>query len=118
MIENHLRAFLPSDSSVDDVETTFTIAILQTAERVTPPRAPRRPGRGWKGDTQAEAEIGMATTARRAAWKRQRVDTQDSQLNRAVRRENTRVHRVCSDAYERFFEGHVQDIEEGLRQRD
>ena len=44
----------------------------------------------------------MGTAARRAAWKRQRADTQDSQLKRAVRRENTRVHRVCNDAYERF----------------
>ena len=37
---------------------------------------------------------------------------------RAVRRENTRFHRVCRDAYERFLERHVQDMEEDLRQRD
>ena len=55
----------------------------------------------------------MATAARRAAWKRQRADTQDRQLMRAVRRENTRVHRV-----ERFLERHVQGMEEDLRQRD
>ena len=60
----------------------------------------------------------MATAAIRAAWKRQRADTQDSQLMRAVRRENTRVHRVCTDAYERFLERHVQGMEEDLRQRD
>ena len=91
--------------------------MLQTAERVAPPRAPRLPGRGWKEDAQAEAEINMATAARRAAWTRQRVDTHDSQLKRAVQRENTRVHRVCNDAYERFLERHVQDMEEDLRQR-
>ena len=38
---------------------------------------------------------------------------------RAVRRENTRFHRVCNDAYERFLERHVQgSMEEDLRQRD
>ena len=100
MIGDHLRAFPPSGSSVDDVETAFTTAILQTAERVAPPRAPKLPGRGWRGDAQAEAEISMATAARRAAWKRQRADTHDSQLMRAVRREHTRFHSVCNDAYE------------------
>ena len=45
-IGDHLRAFPPSGSSVDDVETAFTTAILQTAERVAPPRATRLPGRG------------------------------------------------------------------------
>ena len=119
MIGDHLRAFSPSSSSVDDgVEPAFTIAILQTAERVAPPRAPRLPGRGWMGDAQAEVEISMATAARRAAWKQQRANTQDSQLMRAVRRENTRVHRVCDDAYEMFLERHVQDMEEDLCQGD
>ena len=60
----------------------------------------------------------MATAARRAAWKRQRADTQDRQLMRAVRRENTRGHRVCTDAYNRFLERHVQDMEKDLRQHD
>ena len=48
-----LRAFPPSGSSVDDVETAFTRAILQTAERVAPPRATRLPGRGWRGDARS-----------------------------------------------------------------
>ena len=43
---------------------------------------------------------------------------QDRQLMRAVRRENTRGHRVCTDAYNRFLERHVQDMEKDLRQRD
>ena len=111
-------AFPPSGSSVDDVENAFTTAILQTAERVAPPRAPRLPARGLRGDAQAETEISMATAARRAAWKRQRADAQDSQLIRAVRGENTRIHRVCNDAYERFLERHVQGMEEDLRQHD
>ena len=115
VIEDHLRAFPSSGSSVDDVEAAFTAAILQTAERVAPPRAPKRPGRGWRRDAQAETEISMATAARRAAWKRQRANTQDSHLKRAVRRENTRFHRVCNDAYERFLERHGQDMEENLR---
>ena len=37
---------------------------------------------------------------------------------KAVRRENTRFHRVFNDAYERFLERHVQGMEEDLRQRD
>ena len=118
VIGDHLRAFPPSGIGVDDVKTAFTRAILQTPERVAPPRAPRLPGRGWSGDAHAEGKIRMATAARRAAWKRQRADTQDSQLKRAVQRENTRVHRVCSDAYERFLKRHVQDMEKDLRQRD
>ena len=64
VIGDHLRAFPPSGSSVNDVETVFMTAILQTAEQVAPPRAPRLPGRGWRGDAQAEAEISMATAAR------------------------------------------------------
>ena len=118
VIGDRLRAFPPSGSSVDDVETAFTTATQQTAERVMPTRAPRRPGRGLRGDAQAEAEISMATAARRATWKRQKADTQESQLERAVRRENARVYRFCNDAYERFLERHVQDMEEDLRQRD
>ena len=107
MIGDHLRAFPPSGSSVDDAETALTTAILQTAERVAPPRAPRMPGRGWRGDAQAEAKSSTAMAARRAAWKRERADTQNGQLKRAVRRENTRVYRVCNDAYERFLDIHA-----------
>ena len=118
VIGDHLRAFPPSVSSVNDVETAFTTAILQTAERVAPPRAPRLPALGWRGDAQAEAKISMATAARREAWKRQKADTQDRQLMRAIRRENTRIHRVCNDAFERFLERHFQRMEEDLRRRD
>ena len=108
----------PKRSSVDDLEIAFTTAILQTAERVEPPRARRLPGGGWKGGAQAEAEINMVMTARRAVWKWEKADTQDSQLKRAVRRENTIVHRVCGDAYERFLGEHVQGMEKDLHQRE
>ena len=117
MIGDHLKAFPPSGSIVDVMKTAFTTAIMQAAERVAPPRAPRLQERG-RGDAQAEAEISMAMSARRATWKRQRADTQNSQLMRAVWRENMRFHRVCNDAYERFLERHVQGTEEDLRQRD
>ena len=68
VIGDHLRGFVPSGNKVDDVQTPFATAILQTAERAAPPRAPRLPGRGWKRDAQAEVGISMATAARRAAW--------------------------------------------------
>ena len=113
MIEDHLSAFPPSGSCVDDVETALTTAILQTAERVAPPGALRLPAPGWRGDTQAEVEISIETAARRAAWKRQRAEGQS--VMRAVRRENTRVHRVWNDAFERFLERHIQAMEGDLR---
>ena len=43
----------------------------------------------------------MVMTARQVAWKRQKANTQDSQLKRAARRINTRVHRVYGAAYEK-----------------
>ena len=52
---------------------------------------------------QKQRSINMVMTARRAAWKRQKADTKDSQLERAARRENTGVRRVCDAAYERFL---------------
>ena len=118
MIGNHLRAFPSSGSSVDDVETAFTIAIIRTAEWIAPPRVPRLLGWGWRRGAQVEAEISMAMIAEWAASKWQKDETQDSQLMRAIRQENTRVRRVCNDAYEIFLERHVQDMEEDLRQRD
>ena len=118
MIGDHHRAFPPSGSSVDDVKSAFTAAILQTEERVAPPRARRLPRREWTGDAKAEAEINIAMAARREASKRQKADKDDSQLMRAFWREYTRFHRVCDDACERFFERHVQGMERDIRQRD
>ena len=64
VIGDHHRAFPQSSSSVD-ARTAFTIAILQTAERVAPPRAPRLPGRGWRGDARQK---------QRSAWRRPREE--------------------------------------------
>ena len=109
VIEDHLKVVTPSGSSIDDVETE---------EWVAPPRERRLPRRRWLGNAKAEAEITLAMTARRVAWKRQKAGTQDSQPKRAVRRENTRVHRVCGAAYERFHGRYLQGLEEDLRQGD
>ena len=78
VIGDHLKAVPPSGSGVDDVETAFATAILQTAKLVSPPQERRLPGPGWRGDAQAEAELNMAMTARRVAWNRQKADTHDS----------------------------------------
>ena len=94
VVRDHLGVVPPSGSSVDDVEISFRTAILQTAERVVPPRAGRLQRRGWTGDAEAETYTNMAMTAKRAAWKRQKAKTQGSQLKRAVRRKNMRVHGV------------------------
>ena len=59
-IGDHLRAFPPSSSSVDDVETTFTTAILQTAERVAPRERPGCRG-GDGGETPRQKQ--------RSAWR-------------------------------------------------
>ena len=117
VIRDHRRAFLPSGSSIDDMETAFTAAILQTAERVAPPRVQRLQGRGCTGDAQAEADINMVMTGRRAVWTWQKADKQDSQLKGVTRSENTHLHTVCDDAYGRFLERNIQDMEDDLRQR-
>ena len=67
-VGRHLRANLPRDTNVDDVEAAFAAAIMRTAELVIPPQERRRPGRGWSGDAQTEAELQTATDAMYAAW--------------------------------------------------
>ena len=66
-VGRHFRANLPGDSSVDDMETAFTAAIMRTAELVIPPQERRRPGRGWCGDARTESELQAATDAMHAA---------------------------------------------------
>ena len=66
----------------------------------------------------AGVQVTYYTTRATTIGKRQEADTQDSQLMKAVRRENTRFRRACNDAYERFLERHVQGMEEDLRQRN
>ena len=70
-------------------------------------------------DAQTEAEINMVMTARRETEKKQKADTQDSQLKRAVLQEaKKRVHCICDAAYQRFLARHVESLEDGLRQHD
>ena len=57
VIRDHLRAEPPSGSSVD-TKIAFATAMLQTVELVAPE---------MEGRAQAEAEIKIAMTARRAA---------------------------------------------------
>ena len=103
MIGDHLREVPPRGNSVDYRETAFTTAILQTAERVAPPRERRLPRRGWMGDAQTEEEVNMFMTARQAALKRQKAQMQNRQLKRAIPWKNTCVRKVCDAAYERFL---------------
>ena len=65
----HLRANPPADSNVHDVEAAFAATIIRIAELVTPPQERRRPGPGWSGDAQTEAELQTATDAMHAAWR-------------------------------------------------
>ena len=117
MIGDYLRAVPPSGGSVDNVDADLAIATLQTAELVGSPQERRLPGRGWKGDIQAEAELNTAVTARRAAWKQQKADTQNSQLT-AIQRASTHVQDGLRRCIRKVFQRHVQGLEEDLRQRD
>ena len=113
-----LRANPPGDSNVDDVEAAFAAVIMRTAELVIPPQERRRPGRGWSGDAQTEAELQTATDAMHAAWQRLKTDTRDAHLRRAVRKACNWLKRVRSAAVVRFFERHVVELEEQLRMGD
>ena len=117
-VRRHLRANPRGDSNVDDVEAAFAAAIMRTAELVIPPQERRRPGRGWSGDTQTEAELQTATGAMYAAWQRLKTDTRDAQLRRAVRKACNWLKRVRSAAVVRFFERHVVELEKQLRMGD
>ena len=76
----YLGANSPGDSNVDDVEAASVAAIMRTAELVILPQERRRPGRGWSGDAQTEAELQTATDAMHAACQRLKTDTRDAQL--------------------------------------
>ena len=90
----HLRANPPGDSNVGDVEAAFAAAIMRTAELVIPPQERRRPGRGWSGDAQTEAELQTATDTMYTAWQRLKTYTRDAQLRRAVRKACNWLKRV------------------------
>ena len=87
---------------MDDIEAAFAAAIMRTAEFVIPPQDRRRPGRGWSGDAQTEAELQTATDAMHAAWQRLKTDTRDAQLWRAVRKAWNWLRRVRSAAVVHF----------------
>ncbi|CAM9581945.1 unnamed protein product [Ascophyllum nodosum] len=116
-VGRHLGANPPGDSNVDDVEAAFAAATMRTAESVIPPQE-RRPGRGWNGDAQTEAELQTATDAMHAAWQHLKTDTTDVQLRRAVRKACNWLKRVRSAADVRFFERHVVELEKQLRMGD
>ena len=80
------RANPPGDSNVNDVEAIFAAAIMRTAELVIPPQERRRPGQGWSGDTQTEAELQTATDAMHAARQRLKTDIRDAQLRKVARK--------------------------------
>ena len=113
-----LRANPPGDSNVDDVEAVFAAAIMRTAELVIPPQERGRPGQGWSGDAQTEAELQTATDAMHASWKRLKTDTRDAQLRKAVRKACNWLKRVRSAAFVRFFERHDVELEKQLRMGD
>ena len=117
-VGRHLRANPPGDSNVDNVEAAFAAAIMRTAELVIVPQERRKPGRGWSGDAQTEAELQTATDAMHAAWQRLKTDTRDAQLRRATRKTCNWLKRVRSAAVVRFFERHVVELEKQLRTGD
>ena len=88
-VGRHLKANPPGDSNVEDVEAALAAAIMRTAELAIPPQERRRPGRGWSGDAQTEAELKTATDAMHAAWQRLKKNTRDTQLRSAVRKHVT-----------------------------
>ena len=114
-VGRHLTANPPGASNVDALEAAFAAAMMRTAELVIPPQERRRPGRGWSGDAQTEAELQTATDAMHAAWQRLKIDTRDTQLRRAVRKACNWLMRVQSAAVVRFFERHVVELEKQLR---
>ena len=117
-VGRHFRANPPGDSNVDDVEAAFAAAIMRTAKLVIPPQERRRPGRGWSGDAQTEAELQTATDAMHAAWQRLKTDTRDAQLRRVVRKACNWLKRVRSAAVVCFLERHVVELEKRLRMGD
>ena len=117
-VGRQLRGNLTGDSSVDDAEAAFTVAIMWTAELVIPLQERRRTGRGWSGDARTEAELQATTGAMNAAGQRLKMDTRDAQLRSTVRKACNWLKKVRSAAVVRFFERHVVELEKQLRVGD
>ena len=71
---DRLRATPASGSSIGDAKTAFTANIMKTVGRVVPPQERRR----WDVDAQSEVELSCPMATRRAAWKQERTDKQDT----------------------------------------
>ena len=93
---------------MDGVEAASAAAIMRTSELAMPPQERRRPGQGWSGNAQTEAELQAATDAIHAAWQRLKMDTKDAQLRRALRHACSWLKIVRSAAVVPFFERHVE----------
>ena len=114
----HVRANPSGYSTVDDVEAVFAAAIMPATELVIPPKERRRPGRGWNGDAQTEAELQDATNATHAAWQRLKMEIRDAQLREAVRRACTWLKRMRSATVVCLYERHIVELEKQLRMGD
>ena len=106
VVGRYLRANPPGDSSVEDVEAAFTVAIMRTAELGIQPQERRRPGLGWSGDARTKAELQAVIDAMLTAWQRLKMDTWDAQLRRAVKKACNWLPGVRSVAVVRFCELH------------
>ena len=116
-VGRHLRANPPGDSSVDDVEAAFAAAIMRTVELVIPPQG-RRPGRGWSGDAQTEAELQIATDVMHAAWQRLQTDTGMRSCGGPSGKRVTGSRECEVQQLFFFFERHVVELEKQLRMGD
>ena len=103
-IGNFLRANPPSGSSIDEMESAFTEAIMRTAEQVVPRRERGRRVLAWSRDTQTEAELRVALVSRRKAWQHQNANRKESQSKRAVRRAKVELKKTREAGVVRFFE--------------
>ena len=115
---NFLRANPPSGSSIDEMESAFTEAIMRTAEQVVPKRERGRRVLAWSRDPQTEAELRVALVSRRKAWQHQNANRKDSQSKRAVRRAKVELKKTREAGVVRFIERLVGEIEEKLQRRD
>ena len=93
-IGNFLRANPPSGSSIDEMESAFTEAIMRTAEQVVPKRERGRRVIAWSRNP---------LVSRRKAWQHQNATRQDSQSKRAVRRAKVEIKKTREAVVVRFF---------------
>ena len=117
-VGRQLRVNPSGDSNVDDVEVTFTAAIMRTADLAIATQERREPGRGWIEDAGTEADLQAATGATHAAWQRLKMETRDAQLRRASRKACNWLKKMRSAAVVHFFERHAVELEKQLRVGD